>query len=567
MVETAWPLAEIASRKGSDERAIAWRNGQAIDRAEFLRAVGRWQRTFEAVTGERVALYIDDSFDFAAALYGAWHAGKRVIVPGDKQPGTVQRLQAMADVLAGDLPQGVRAAITPSATARMPLDRYNTRLVLFTSGSGGEPVAIDKALMQLDAEIAMHHALFGEDWAANAELRVHATVSHHHIYGLLFTLLWPLAAGRRFAVERLAYPEEMAARLGQTPSLLVASPAHLKRLPEQLDWHGARAQLRAVLSSGGPLPSEAALRAAACFGDAPIEIYGSSETGGIAWRQRTRDGDMWRALQNVQWRINADGLLEVSSPHLPNKDWWTTADLAQGTDDARFVLRGREDRIAKIEETRVSLSAIERTLLATPWVAEVRALVVPAGPGERVGVVYMPSNEGHALLHAEGWRALHLKLRAVLASQIAPVALPRRWRCVDAMPVDTQGKTREAALRALFEADGVPAITWMENSLAQAVGRLRPPASHPAFDGHFPGVPILPGVVQLQWAVETARRCFAVEASVRGLEVLKFQQVIRPETDLTLTLRWNSEERRLQFHYESAAGAHASGRVLFSPQV
>jgi acyl-coenzyme A synthetase/AMP-(fatty) acid ligase len=558
------PLAELASRAGIDERAIAWRGGRAIDRAEFLRAVGCWQAAFEGVHGGSIALYSDDSFDFAAALYGAWHAGKRVVVPGDRQPGTVQRLQSLVDVLAGDLPGGLQPSSAPSIRPRRPLDLQATRLVLFTSGSGGEPVAIDKALAQLDAEIAMQHALFGARWAEHDDLRVHATVSHHHIYGLLFTLLWPLAAGRRFVVERIAYAEEMAERLAQTPSLLVASPAHLKRLPEQLDWAGARAMLKAVLSSGGPLPPEAALQAAACFGAAPIEIFGSSETGGIATRQRTHDGDQWRPLPNVQWRIDAEGLLEVSSPHLPNGEWWTTADLAQATEDGRFVLRGRVDRIAKIEEKRVSLSAIERGLLATPWIAEARALVVPAGHGERVGVVYVLNEPGRALLQAEGARALHLKLRAALASQLEPVALPRRWRGVDAMPVNTQGKTQEAALRALFADDGVPPIAWIENSRQHAIGRLCPPASHPAFDGHFPGAPILPGVVQLQWAVETARRCFGVAGPVQRLEVLKFQQVIRPETEVTLILRWSAESRSLQFRYESVAGVHAGGRVVFA---
>jgi acyl-coenzyme A synthetase/AMP-(fatty) acid ligase len=556
-------LPGLASRPGLDTRPVAWRDGRDVPRAEWLQAVGCWQAAFEAQVGERVGLYLDDPFAFSAALYGAWHAGKTVVVPGDAQPATVQRLRTLVEAFAGDLPQGLQPAAQPSARPRTPLDLQRTRLVLFTSGSSGEPTAIDKALSQLDAEIRMQHELFGRTWAQAQDLRVHATVSHHHIYGLLFTLLWPLAAGRRFATQRLAYAEEMAERLAETPSLLVASPAHLKRLPEHIDWRGTRRQLRAVLSSGGPLPPEAALQAAQCFGEAPIEVYGSSETGGIATRQRTKDGELWRALPNVQWRIDGEGLLNVRSPHLPSDEWWVTADIAQPADDGRFVLRGRADRIAKIEEKRVSLSAIERALLATPFVAEARALPVPAGAGLRVGVVYVPTEAGRALSAAEGRRALHLKLRETLAGHLEPVALPRRWRAVDAMPVNTQGKTQEAVLRSLFDEEAPPPVEWISRGAESASGRFVPPASHLAFDGHFPGTPILPGVVQLQWAVHWARDCFGVGTPVARIEVLKFQQVIPPGTVVSLALQWNEGKRTLGFRYESPAGHHASGRVVF----
>ena len=54
-----------------------------------------------------------------------------------------------------------------------------------------------------------------------------------------------MAAGRAIAVERLVYPEQMAERL-TLPSVLVSSPAHLKRLPDHLDWQAARAGVHAI---------------------------------------------------------------------------------------------------------------------------------------------------------------------------------------------------------------------------------------------------------------------------------------------------------------------------------
>jgi hypothetical protein len=69
--------------------------------------------------------------------------------------------------------------------------------------------------------------------------------------------------------------------------------------------------------------------------------------------------------------------------------------------------------------------------------------------------------------------------------------------------------------------------------------------------------------VQLHWAVLWARECFGLAASVLRLEVLKFQQVIPPGTEVSVALQWQPDKRTLAFRYESAAGHHASGRVVF----
>lgn len=555
-------LTEVASRPGLAERGVAWRDGVALDRAAFLRQVGRWQASFEAHPGMRWAIYLEDPFDFAAALYGAWHSGKTPYLPGDAQPATVAGLTPLVDGMAGDLPGAIGPADVPADPPRQALAREDTRLVMFTSGSSGEPVALEKKLAQLDAEIHAQHELFGRHWARHADLCVYATVSHQHIYGLLFFVLWPLAAGRRFVTRRLAYPEEMAARLGPAPSILVSSPAHLTRLPEAIDWTPARRGLQAVLSSGGPLPPAAAMHATQCFGVAPIEIFGSSETGGIAWRQRSVHADHWQPLPQVEWRID-HGLLAVHSPYLPDAQWWLTADRVAAEADGSFVLLGRADRIAKIEEKRVSLSAIERRLSESPLLADQRVLALTIGNGPRVAAVVVPSDSGWALLATRGRRTFNEALRAWLADSVERVALPRRWRHVQALPVNAQGKTTEAALKALFDED-MPAVHWLERGATEARAEFSVEAGDAAFDGHFPAAAILPGVIQLDWAIRCARDCFALAGPVCGLEILKFQQPVLPGTRLSVALQWKPETRAVTFRSTSVKGVHASGRVLFT---
>jgi 3-hydroxymyristoyl/3-hydroxydecanoyl-(acyl carrier protein) dehydratase len=92
--------------------------------------------------------------------------------------------------------------------------------------------------------------------------------------------------------------------------------------------------------------------------------------------------------------------------------------------------------------------------------------------------------------------------------------------------------------------------------------RLRVPADLEYFEGHFPGVPIVPGVVQVQWAILFARRYLQLSADFAGLEALKFHQVMGPETEATLTLNYSTATAKLHFSFDSSRGRHSSGRVL-----
>jgi acyl-coenzyme A synthetase/AMP-(fatty) acid ligase/3-hydroxymyristoyl/3-hydroxydecanoyl-(acyl carrier protein) dehydratase len=551
-------LTELALRPGDAQRPVACRNGELLTHAHFVQDVRRWHTAFGAHGGDRFALYFDDAYDFAAALFGAWHAGKEAVLPGDAQPATVERLLPEVDGCAGLL-AGALLPGTPTGAALQPLDLQRTRAVIYTSGSSGQPLAITKRLAQLESEIGHQQQLFGPRLDVPG-LTIYSTVSHQHIYGLLFVTLWPLAAGRAVDAERLAYPEQMAHRLAAGPSLLVSSPAHLKRLPETLDWSGARANLRAVYSSGGPLPPESAVEALITLGQSPIEVYGSSETGGVAWRQRATHGDRWDALPGVDWRLQNETLC-VRSSHLGDDDWWETSDRAKALDGGGFVLLGRADRIVKIEEKRVSLVAVEQQLLASRLVAEARALLVPGEGGARLGVVAVPTPDGWDVLRTEGKRALNDRLRRELLQTLERVALPRRFRYVRELPVNSQGKATEALLLSLFQ-PSLPKAEWREKGPQRAVLALDVVPELRVFDGHFPGMPVLPGVAQVDWAVEFAAQCFALPPRFCRAEQLKFQLPVIPPQRLELTLEWRADAGQLVFRFASERGVHSGGRLL-----
>lgn len=548
-----------------------WRGGAAVTHAEWRARVCAWAALGRRSAARDIALYHEDSLEFGAALAGAWLAGKTVWLVADALPANCAALAGEVGAFWGQFP-AAHAPCMPEAGDdwagiwEAPSPDFPA-LVVYTSGSTGAPVPIRKQLVQLTSEVELLHAQFG---TLVGEVAVHSTVSHQHIYGLLFRVLWPLAAGRPMQALRHEFPETLAPALAAGPCVLLASPAHLKRLPAHLDWRGAASNLRAVFSSGGLLEPDAAVHAGGLLGQAPIEVYGSSETGGIAWRQRNPGvGEEWTTLPGVEWGRDADGLLTVNS--LPAGGSQRLADRVEDAGGGRFLLRGRADRIVKIEEKRVSLDAIEAALCASPLVREARVLAcTEPGARQALAAFVVPAEPGQAVLEEGGRNALSARLRTLLAAGTEAVALPRRWRYLERMPVNAQGKTTQAQLMALLnEAAPVPAgrprfpaLRLLEDAPARKLLELTVPADLLYFDGHFRVAPVLPGVVQVDWAIHYGRLHFGLQGAFGGINALKFQQMIRPGVPVQLELAWDAAKGSLNFRYFSEAGAHASGRIL-----
>lgn len=567
--QDSWaPLAMRAESPIADLPAIARRNGQLLAGATFRARVAEWRTSFDNVSNSAVALYVADGFEFSAMLLGAWQAGKTVYLPGDAENGTCRALKELHIAFAGEFPADYnplqRAVTTDSETRQFtPLHPGDTHVVIFTSGSTGVPQAVPKLLGQLIAEVETLERQFGEQLSDDA--LIVATVSHQHIYGLLFKILWPLHAGRTFESESVLYPEQLALMLQDHRCAIVSGPAHLKRLPDSIDWSRARQNALAIFSSGGPLALDSAAHVEQLLGVAPLEVYGSSETGGIAWRQRSAGVEQaWSPLAGIEVRAE-DGRLAVRSSHLATRAWYTIEDFAEFETDGRFVLRGRSDRLAKIEGKRVSLVAMESALLASGYVAEVR-LVQLEGTRDEIAGVAVPSDTGWTELRERGSQSLRRCLNKALAGTVERLALPRRWRWVDALPSNATGKTTNAAAVALFSGDGseLPTMHVLSSSAGEAILELYVSRNAAVFDGHFVNVPVLAGVAQVEWAIQFGRRMFGIDAHFDRMEAIKFQRVYQGVGLLRLQLGWNSERRLLTFRIESGDSTHSSGRIFFA---
>ena len=415
----------------------------ALNHAELcqraLRLAGQWQ----AHNIQRIALYLEDAGELAIALLAAWQAKIDVVLPGDAQPQTRERLAGLVDCWLDHLDEQVDA--TPLAPRSIDLDQC--ALTLSTSGSSGEPKLIEKTLRQLHNEVQALEHLWG---AQLGDSSVIGSVAAQHIYGLLFRVLWPLCAGRPFVRRAQPFPEDMQlASLAQPAFSWIASPALLKRMGDNLDWPALRA-VRQIFSSGGALPTAAAEQLHARLGQWPTEVYGSSETGGIGWRQRHQVQTPWTTLPGVEVRVGPDQCLLLRSPFLPTAEWLDCADRILMT-GAGFELLGRQDRVVKLEEKRISLDEVEARLQGLAEVEAAAVLPLQQGQRQILGAVLVLSEAGASRWAELGPGRFLLALRQQLRPWLEPVALPRSVRRVEQMPVNAQGKRPWPQLKELFD--------------------------------------------------------------------------------------------------------------------
>jgi acyl-CoA synthetase (AMP-forming)/AMP-acid ligase II len=497
--------------------------------------------------GERWLLQTGDSYSFAVGLFALWHHGGVAVLPPNAAPGTLERLAADVVGAISDrsdlLPGRVLHPLRPGAANAQPLPPLlgtlspsQPAVELFTSGTTGESKGVEKVLRHLDDEVKVLEARFG---ALCGDAWVFATASPQHLYGLLFRVLWPLASARPFRAETYLHPAELVPRMMQTSDcVLVGTPAHLRRLREMPGLEKLRGVCRAIFSSGGPLDEQTADVLTEALGRAPIEIFGSTETGGVAMREQfPGPGRLaFTPLPGVEVERSPEGRARVRSPFVsavPAEASFTMGDKIALEPDGRFLLEGRADRVVKIGEKRLSLPDMEQALRCHRWVSEAALVPLGKGPDARVGAVIVPSEEGRSALARESRRAVSLALGASLELDFDRVLLPRAYRYVDALPQDERGKVSPAALGELFAKGEEAPPTEPELVDEQRSGRrleraLRVPADLAFLEGHFPRFPVVPGVVQLRWALRLAAELLGHEPQVAGVEALKFRELLRP---------------------------------------
>lgn len=289
------------------------------------------------------------------------------------------------------------------------------RIGFETSGSTGTPKRVLHDARDLDAEVAevLRTVVVGPSPLA----RVLSAVPPRHIYGFLWSVLLPERAG----VEVLELHRSTGAALFRhcrPGDLVIGTP---------FTWERAA-------QSGGRVPSgitgvtSAAPSTAATWGgarrmglDRLVEVYGSTETGGIGWREAP---DLPFQLSDRVERCGQALRRRSCGTRLALQDrleW-------RGQD--RFVVAGRLDDVVQVAGTNVSTAKVAEVLGTVSGVAEVavrldgsrlRALVVPEAPDGPIDM-------------------LEDSLRALAMTALDPPARPDRYQFAPALPRTPIGK-------------------------------------------------------------------------------------------------------------------------------
>ncbi|PTP70922.1 AMP-binding protein [Vibrio splendidus] len=452
-------LPELLSQNRAPESIVCFDDNCEIAWQTFNDDLSQLVHLLSSSPFQRVAICTQDSYLFSVAFLACAVSEKHIILPGNYQPCALAELSEHFDCLLVDDSIGevevsevcnIQNLLDSSPKAQQPLidnlapiDLAAIQLTLFTSGSSGTPKAIDKTLEHLDIEIAQLDKNWGDLLKGN---RVHSTVSHQHIYGLLFRILWPLCSGVPFARHNLEYPEQILSHANKQ-SVLISSPALLKRLKHETK----SAQLAGVFSSGGPLPTESAHQALNLLGHFPIEVFGSTETGGIAFRQQQSAQTPWQLFDCIEASLNSENCIKLLSPYIDNNNWYQTADECEMVSENQFILKGRTDRVIKIEEKRVSLVEVEKRLEQLPWISE--CVVIPFEEPDRLilASVLVLSDQGQAKLATMSKGKFWLMLRSELRKWLEPIAIPRKYRIVDEIPLNSQGKRLTSHIEQLIK--------------------------------------------------------------------------------------------------------------------
>lgn len=392
-----------------------------------------------APADEPVCLCVGERPRLLAALLASMAGAPPFILPHTIHPQVLREVHAvrpfrliLADT-AVEPPEG--AAVIPMEECR-PVRRSlklvrppdETFVSLFTGGSTGKPRIWSKTPANLFGE-ALHLA---EAFGVGGNDLILPTIPPQHIYGLLFSVLLPFVAGARVLDRTCTFPQEILTALqNEGATVLVSVPIHYRAMRS---GGIRRFSLRLALSSAAPLDADDAAAFREQTGLAINEIYGSTETGGMAVRAYGEDHGSWEPFACLDWKILSDHLCVRSafvSPELPRdaEGFFMTADRAADAGGKRFMLRGRADHIVKIAGKRVDLEEIREKIRRIPGVKDAHVAAVPLEGARQTEISTLVVSDLPAR-----------ELRAAIRSMDETYGRPRRIRIVEAIPILPNGK-------------------------------------------------------------------------------------------------------------------------------
>ena len=419
--------------------AFAYRGGRRLSIEQFLWDVSR----LAAALPDRQYLLnlCTDRYHFSVGFAAALVRRQINLLPPNETPDLIERLAAQYPGVycLSDRPTGLESLETvlfpepaDRGTAALPVPgvpEKQVAAIVFTSGSTGESVPYRKTWGSLVRVALAEIEILG--LRSRRGMALAGTVPPQHVFGLEATVLTVMQGGLVLHARRAFYPADIRGDLASLPRPrgLVISPVHLRVLLAESD---DLPPVDFLLCATAPLSPQLAAQAEARFGAPLYEIYGCTESGGIASRRTVETGE-WRAMKDVTLRADSKGTW-VRGGHVEIEV--LLADVIELRGHGRFLLHGRTADLVNIAGKRTSLAHLNYHLNSIEGVRD-GTFVVHEQEGETVtrltAYVVAPGLSGEDLMNA-------------LRQRIDAAFLPRPLHFVDALPRNEVGKLPRQSL-------------------------------------------------------------------------------------------------------------------------
>jgi len=282
------------------------------------------------------------------------------------------------------------------------------RLCLLSSGTTSEAKPTVHSREGLEQEVQSWRQLLPE------ARRVLSTIPCHHLYGLAWTVLWPTQAGLEIVDVRLWSPGRWRKEM-RSGDVIVSFPLLWEQLLKSLDRipEGVTG-----ISSAGKLPEAVWQKAVDAGLSRMVEVYGSTETGGVAFREQPQ----------VPFRL---------APHwLERRSEFTelVPDRIKVLDAEHFYVLDRKDGAVKVAGNLVQFTEVERAIRDFSEVQDCRLRLGPGGAQARLEALIVTAEP------SSRYAGLEQEISSHLASRLPAAALPRRFSFVPELPFNGLGK-------------------------------------------------------------------------------------------------------------------------------
>ena len=454
-------LSAFKSKSRLNSKAVCFEGTYSEGRfktwSDFLNETAKLRVIIKKIESKRCMLYCEDYWYFLIAFTSLLQCKKEILLGSNIKPDYIKEIRGDAPlftdhIISEKIKNTYNIALLLNTEFsknifKEPIPNINpneTSIVMYTSGSTGKPKEVSQRLTEFENDNKFIISKWGDELIKR---NLCSTVSQQHIYGLLYSVLLPFTAGIPFRRNRIEFPEELE-KLIDTEYTIITVPAFLKRAVEIENNKSLNLKSPWIFTSGGVLDLQTAEKTNNIFGFWPLEVYGSTETSGIAWRQ-SKNGLEWTPFDNAEISKNSDDCLIIRSPYIKDENGFETADIVEILEDGRFILKGRIDSIVKIEEKRISLIEVENCILESGFASDVCVISIEDKRQYLAAAIVFNENGKKEFNSAEKQK-INKFWKDYLSKYFEGVVVPRKWRYFDNLPLDAQGKKKKDEIKELF---------------------------------------------------------------------------------------------------------------------